>query len=235
MASQTRRERLRAETAREIKETALALLSTSGPDAVALRAIARGMGMTAGAIYSYYDTRDALVSELISDVYTSLVNALEAARDAAGGPAEQIIAWGETFRRWAISNPEGFRLVYGDPVHGYQPPAGGPAADATLRACADLIGLVAAAWPWAEANYDDDRYGWDSFDSDLVAKVRADFPGLPPSAVGLAFRVWGRMHGLVALEVYGHLGTRVRDPESLYHDELRDLIRSLGMADADRT
>lgn len=229
--TRTRRERLRAETTREIKKTAFALLTEGGPDAVTLRAIARDIGMTAGAIYSYYDTRDALVSELISDVYNSLVDTLEAARDTANGPARRIIVWGEAFRRWAVENPAGFRLVYGDGVPGYEPPPDGPAVEAAVRACMDLVGLVASAWPWAEALQSADGYGWNGFDSALSSRVKAEFPDLPPSAVALAFRIWGRMHGLVALEVYGHLGARVRDPAALYRAELRDLVRSLGLAD----
>ena len=78
----SRRERLRAETTEEIKAIALKLMASGGPDAIALRAIAREMGMTAGAIYGYFPTRDDLVTTLINDVYTSLVEKAEAARDA---------------------------------------------------------------------------------------------------------------------------------------------------------
>ncbi|MEV0041402.1 TetR/AcrR family transcriptional regulator, partial [Streptomyces sp. NPDC050804] len=75
----SRRERLRAETAAEIKAVALRHMATGGAAAISLRAIARDMGMTAGAIYSYYDTRDALINALITDVYNSLADTLEAA------------------------------------------------------------------------------------------------------------------------------------------------------------
>ena len=78
--TRSRRERLRAETTEEITATALALLAEGGPDAVTLRAIAREMGMTAGAIYGYFPTRDDLINRLITDVYTSLVDKVEAAQ-----------------------------------------------------------------------------------------------------------------------------------------------------------
>ncbi|WP_368857597.1 TetR-like C-terminal domain-containing protein [Streptomyces sp. GbtcB7] len=52
-------------------------------------------------------------------------------------------------------------------------------------------------------------------------------PPLPPAGLALALRLWGRMHGLVALEVYGHLGPRSLRPDGLYHAEIRGLIRSL--------
>lgn len=51
-----RRARLRAEAIQEIKTIALKLLAEGGPDAISLRAIAREMGMTAGALYGYFAT-----------------------------------------------------------------------------------------------------------------------------------------------------------------------------------
>jgi AcrR family transcriptional regulator len=226
--TRSRRERLRAETTEEITATALALLAEGGPDAVTLRAIAREMGMTAGAIYGYFPTRDDLINRLITDVYTSLVDAVEAARDArpsddAGG---RMVAWGRALREWSVANPAGFRLVYGDAVPGYRPREGGVAAEPARRACMGLTQLVAAVWPQAAPRQP--AAEWSDFAPELVADVRREFPDLPPAAVGLALRVWGRMHGLVALEVYGHLRGQTTDPAKLYEAELRDLVRSLG-------
>jgi AcrR family transcriptional regulator len=227
-ATQSRRERLRAETTEEITTTALALLAEGGPDAVTLRAIAREMGMTAGAIYGYFPTRDDLINRLITDVYTSLVDAVEAARDAcppddAGG---RLVAWGRALREWSVGNPAGFRLVYGDGVPGYRPREGGVAVEPAHRACMGLTQLVAAVWPLAAPHQL--AADWSDFAPELVSEVRREFPELPPAAVALALRVWGRMHGLVALEVYGHLRGQTTDPAKLYEAELHDLVRSLG-------
>lgn len=228
-ATQSRRERLRAETTEEITATALALLAAGGPDAVTLRAIAREMGMTAGAIYGYFPTRDDLINRLITDVYTSLVDAVEAARDACPphDAGARIVAWGRALREWSVANPAGFRLIYGDGVPGYRPREGGVAAEPAQRACSGLVQLVAAVWPQAAPHQP--AAEWSDFAPGLVAEVRREFPDLPPAAVGLALRLWGRMHGLVALEVYGHLGGQANDPAQLYEAELRDLVRSLGV------
>ncbi|MEV4252154.1 TetR/AcrR family transcriptional regulator [Spirillospora sp. NPDC049652] len=227
-----RRARLRAQTTDEIKEVALKLMAEGGPDAISLRAIAREMGMTAGAIYSYFRTRDDLVTTLIGDVYSALVLAAEAARDAVpeSDPGGRILAWAQAMREWAIANPPGFRLIYGDPVPGYQEPADSPGKAAELRACTALTDLVAAAWPTAAPLQKDGRaYAWDDFDPGLVAHVREDFPDLPPEALALTLRVWGRMHGLVSLEIYGHLRPLIHDPATVHHDEMRALVASLGL------
>lgn len=59
--------------------------------------------------------------------------------------------------------------------------------------------------------------------------MRQDFPELPPEALALTLRVWGCMHGLLALEIYGYLRPLIHDPATVYRDELRDLIASLGL------
>jgi len=230
-STQSRRARLRVQTAQEIKTTALDLMAKGGPDAITLRAIAREMGMTANAIYGYYATRDELVTKLIADLYTSFVDGAEAARDTrpAKDAAGRILAWAEAFRQWALANPAGFRLVYGDPVPGYQAPPEGAAAEAEQRACMGLTGLVAGAWPSAEKTQTHEEYQWSDFDPGLVATIRDQFPDLPPAAVALALRVWGRLHGLVSLEIYGHLRNQTVEPGKVYRSEICDLIRSLGL------
>lgn len=226
-----RRERLRAETTAEIKKVALELMTSGGPDAITLRAIAREMGMTANAIYGYFATRDDLVTTLINDVYTELADTVDSAWASAPAqdPAARIQAWARAFRGWALAHPEGFRLIYGDPVPGYRPPEGGPAPDAARRVCTGITALAAAAWPHAERLYADSDFTWSDFDTGLLDKVRPAFPDLPPAAVALALRIWSRLHGLVSLEIYGHLQTQTPSPDKLFAEELAQLIRNLGI------
>lgn len=225
----SRRRRLREQTTGEIKANALDLMAEGGPDAITLRAIARRMGMTPNAIYGYFATRDDLVTTLIDEVYDSLVDQVEAARDVHTEPGARLLAWAETFRAWSLANPEGFRLIYGDPVHDYRPPSGGTAPDARARACLGLVGLTVALWDRLPDGETGD-YDWSDFDPELVAHVRAAHPGKPPALIAVALRLWGRLHGLVSLEIYGHLGHQIREPAKLYRDEIRGLLRSLGRA-----
>ena len=50
-----------------------------------------------------------------------------------------------------------------------------------------------------------------------------------PAAVAIALRIWGHLHGLVSLEILGHLRSQTTDPAKLYRNEIRHLIRSLGL------
>src|SRR5215212_8709266 len=82
----SRRDRVRADTVREIKETARRVLVEQGPDGLALRAVAREMGMTAPALYRYFSSREDLVENVVADLYDELADAVEAARDTAQPP-----------------------------------------------------------------------------------------------------------------------------------------------------
>ncbi|WP_344677637.1 TetR/AcrR family transcriptional regulator [Saccharopolyspora taberi] len=221
----SRRERLRAETTREIMTIALRQMAEAGPGGISLRGIAREMGMTARAIYSYFPTRDDLVTALIGDLGAALADALESARDAApDDPGERLLAWGDALRDWSLSNPQGFRLIYGDPVPGYRAPDDGPAAQAARRICGGLNRLVAAACT-AEP---DDGFAWSDFPAGYRSKIETEAGDLSPAVVALALRVWGRMHGLVSLEIHGHLSAVANDPGAIYRAELRNLVASLG-------
>ncbi|MGW6333268.1 TetR/AcrR family transcriptional regulator [Nocardia rhamnosiphila] len=222
----SRRARLRAETTREIESIALRQMAEEGPGAISLRGIAREMGMTARAIYSYFPTRDDLITALIRGIGESLAESLRAAVDAVpeNDPAGRLVAWGGALRTWALANPEGFRLFYGQPVPGYRPPEDGPVDRAARRVCRELTRLVAAAEPPPS-----ERDSWAELHPDYVAKVREDIPEVTPAAAALALRVWGRMHGLVALEIDGHIHPVARDPAALHHAEMLDLVVSLGL------
>src|SRR5919198_5412279 len=96
----TRRERVRDTTTIEIKRTARRLLVHRGIEALTLRAIAREMGMTAPALYRYFDSREELIGALCNDVLDELTSELERARDAAppGDPRARLAATSRAFR-----------------------------------------------------------------------------------------------------------------------------------------
>ncbi|WP_308124826.1 TetR/AcrR family transcriptional regulator [Streptomyces sp. NEAU-YJ-81] len=226
----SRRERLRVETSREIKAIALRQMAEGGPGAISLRGIAREMRMTARAIYSYFPTRDDLITALISEIAASLAEAVETASNAVPDtdPGGRLLAWGQALREWALAHPESFRLFYGHPIPGYQPPEDGPVDRTARRVCRELTRLVAAAWPNARHRQPEDT-SWADLHPDYVAKIQEDLPDVPPAAAALALRVWGRMHGLVALEIDGHIHPVAGNPAALHRAEMLDLVRSLGL------
>ena len=193
------RDRRRAETVAEIKEAALQELVEAGPGGFSLRGVARAVGMTVQALYHYFDNRDALLTALVVDAHHAAADAVQAVADATRGqdPRARRLAACRAFREWALANRPAFLLLYGTPVPGFTP----------LRE--DEVGQ--AAWrlgqPFAEVVFD----GWTP--AQLAAVPAA--PGLagtdlqqmalPLGAAALFIELRARMHGVVTLELIGHL------------------------------
>ena len=68
----TRREQRREQTVSEIQALAIDQIAADGPDAVSLNAIARTMAMSPAAIYRYFESRDALLADLVVLFYDAL-------------------------------------------------------------------------------------------------------------------------------------------------------------------
>ena len=94
----------------------------SGRPGSACAAIGRSLRITAPAIYNYFPDRDALVTALMVDAFTSFGKALEAARDVLPKEdyASRFNAVGFAYRRWAIAHPQHFLLIFGNLVPGYE-------------------------------------------------------------------------------------------------------------------
>src|ERR1700753_3303628 len=124
-ASQTARQRARAELTREIKQEARRQLGAAGAQQLSLRAVARQLGMVSSALYRYFPSRDDLLTALIIDAYNALGAAAEqaAARVPAGAFRGRWHACAAAARAWAIAHPHEYALIYGSPVPGYQAPA----------------------------------------------------------------------------------------------------------------
>src|SRR3569833_383272 len=84
MADDSPRDRYRRQLRSEIKQHAWEQIATAGASALALKAIAKQLGMSGPALYRYYPSRDDLISELIREAYRSLADALTA---GPAGPA----------------------------------------------------------------------------------------------------------------------------------------------------
>src|SRR5215471_16268013 len=120
-----RRERLHAATRAEIKQLARQHMAAQGTTAIHLRAIAEQMGFTSQALYRYFKSRDALLTELIIDAYTDLARTMESARDARSPDAygERLFAALMGYRQWAVAHPVDYTLIYGMPIPDYQAPS----------------------------------------------------------------------------------------------------------------
>ena len=241
----SRRDRVRAATVTEIKDTARRILVAEGPEGLSLRAIAREMGMTAPALYRYFPSREDLVGSLIADLYDELTATLAAAGDSAddaagvagaavpADPRAQITAASRAFRSWALAHPREFGLLFGSPIPGIDAHSDdSPAGLASERFGQLFGGLVARIYrtnPFPVPAEDE-------MDPRLRRQLRAWCSALPvelPIGAGQVFlSCWIRLYGMVAMEVFGHLEFALPDAEPMFEAELRDLAVKLGFGTA---
>ncbi|MFD5081935.1 TetR/AcrR family transcriptional regulator [Kitasatospora sp. NPDC058406] len=230
MPSPTRRERLRAETLDEIKAVALRQLREVGAAQLSLRTVATDLGMSPAGLYRYFDSRDALLTTLITDSFDRLGDALEQARDADpdADVADRLLAALAAYRRWAVEHPQEFGLIYGTPVPGYAAPPDGPTSTATRRVGGALAPLFVEAWQEGRLRLPDDV----APDPALARYAAELHPGLPTAAAAAILGAWTRLHGLAVLEAFGHLRWLRNETSDLAEQQLRLLLAEIGLSPA---
>jgi len=228
----TRRERARAATVAEIKQTALELMRERGTTDVRFTDIARVMGMTPPALYRYYADRDELLTDLIADGYRRLGDDIAAAT-ATVDPADVGARWlaaASAYREWARNDPQQFALVLGMPVPGYVAPDEGPTTEAAKRAMSQLASLFVAAAHAGELRpplVTDTTPG-------LAACMTDKHPELegvvPPESFQAMLQAWASLHGFTSLEAYGHFDwlTDV-DRDALFRSHVRMIAEASGI------
>jgi AcrR family transcriptional regulator len=206
-----------------IKEAAWQQISQQGAPALSLRAIARQLGITAPAIYNYFADRDALVTALIIDAYTSFGDAQLIARDSV--PANDLDgrmdAIGRAYRQWALTFPERYQLIFGTPIPDYTAPMEQimPSAARSISALVSVIDALRVAgrlnaprFPAVHPDFLPAFEMWKRFGGDYE-----------PLSVSVAILIWARVHGLVSLEIGHQIPPFGPDGAALYEYEMQSI------------
>lgn len=224
MVRPTRKKQI-PDLAEAIKETAWELIAAHGAPALSLRAIARELKITAPAIYNYFKDRDALVTALIIDAFTSFGDSQLEARDSvpqADLPG-RMWAIGMAYRAWARAHPQRYQLIFGTPIPGYEAPAELvlPSSARSISALFSVIEQLRAA---------------DRLRLHQSPKVSAEYTGyyemwknqlgdVHPVSVFVAMIIWARVHGIVSLELQRSLPPFGKQGDALYLHELKSIAR----------
>lgn len=231
-AAPTRRERQRQATFDEIVSTARDLLREH--NAIALRAVAQEMGMTAPALYRYVDSHDELLQLVARAIFRDIVDELATAARAQpdDDPAAQLVTAAVAFRAWALAHPGEFGLIFANPAMAHQK---GPDSAGIVFATffADLYERVWKRYEFAVPAASD-------LPADVAQLLEAaqqaealpcDFPGAPIGLNWVFMRAWSRLYGIVTLEVFGHLEPALIDTGALFRAMMHDNGLDLGLGD----
>ena len=230
-----RRERARAATIAEIKGTALELMREQGTTDVRFTDIARVMGMTPPALYRYYADRNELLTDLITDAYASLGEAVAEAREErdAYDIAGRWVAVASAYRDWARGEPQRFGLILGLPVPGYHAPQEGPTTEAAKAAMGELAALFVSAAVSGRLAEPLVR----QVSPAVAACAHEKHPELdgvvPPESFQAMLHAWAALHGFTSLETHGHLdwlSPEARDELFLSH--VRTVATAVGIPTA---
>jgi AcrR family transcriptional regulator len=223
------RARRRHATLQEIKDVARSLLVEEGAAAVTLRGIAGRMGVSAPALYRYFDSREALHLALVADLYDQLTAALVQVRDsmATAPTGDRLVAVCRAFRGWATAHPAEFGLVFANPVNGT---TGNDAGIGPVEAAGQRLGGVFVSLfveLWTERGFPAPTE--EELDPRLRTKPGPVADVLPPGARYVFLRCWARLYGAVAMEVFGQLAWALDDLDPVFDDLMVELADALGL------
>jgi AcrR family transcriptional regulator len=231
----SRRDRVRAETTVEIKQTARKILVEEGPDAVTLRAIAREMGMTAPALYRYFGSHEELLQNVAGDIFGELADEIHAAIGAAdaaasGDMGEKMAAACRGFRQWALGHRAEFGLIFGTPLPGINVENDDFAEECARKFAGTFFTLFGELWQ--KNPFPVPAPG--KIDPGLREQLTRYRDGigadLPLGALLTFLACWVRLYGIVSMEVFGHLGFALEDAEPMFEITLAELA---GMVNLD--
>ena len=185
MTVRTRNRRGQGELLRaEILDAAGRLLAERGDEAaVSIRMIAEAVGVTPPSIYLHFPDKDALIEAVCEERFREFDEALEAAAATVTDPLEALRARGRAYVRFALDNPEHYRVLFMTKHD----------RSMTLE---ELVGAASGGPPDSGA-----RAGARAFAHLVAAVLRAAEAGSLVTAdpVTTAILLWSGFHGLVSL------------------------------------
>jgi len=87
-----------------------------GAENLSLRALARVVGVSQTAPYRHFADKNGLLVELARQTFDELSRVTSERIDPALNCAENLLRAGEAYLRYAIANPEKYRLIFGSSI-----------------------------------------------------------------------------------------------------------------------
>jgi AcrR family transcriptional regulator len=209
----------------QIRAAAWKQIAESGAGMLSLRSIGRALNITAPAIYNYFPDRNALVTALIVEAFTSFGDALaeSVAAIAPANPVERLRTLGLAYRDWAITFPERYQLIFGTPIAGYSAPAE-ITMPVAARSLAILVGILVDAYSAGLVKGGSDLPMTPGLEA-MFKTWQAERGEAPSEVLFLALLFGGMVHGLVSQEIGHQYPPFISDAGEVYWQAIDHLIR----------
>ena len=213
-----RRERNRAEMRASILQATQQLIFDKGAESLTIRGIASALGYSPGAIYEYFESKEAIIQELYFEGQGGLAEAIRETLEQAPEGASSLdvlLRMATRYRSLTLENPEVYRLVMGGSPC--------PPPDQLLEKFGDSLGGL-------------------TYVQRVIRQGIADGEIEDTDPLFASLATWSLVHGTLNLELGGHLELfdvleldgRTPDPataasmrERRYTDAVRTLLRGI--------
>ncbi|TSE00376.1 TetR/AcrR family transcriptional regulator [Skermania sp. ID1734] len=175
-------------TARErLVEAGLRLLEEDGPEALQARKVAAATGLSTMAVYTHFGGMTGLLAAIAAEAFARFTDCLAEVAHT-GDPVADLLATGYAYRRYALANPNRYRLMFG---------LASPQIFESQRADITTTGSPSSEHPREP-----------SFEVllDVVRRMMAEGRIRPDNEYIVAGRFWSVMHGSALLEMAGFFG-----------------------------
>lgn len=171
-------------------DAAGALLHAEGPQALTTRRLADAVGTSTQAIYTLFGGKEGVVRAMYREGFDRLEQCL-ADVSVSAEPPEYLLGLGRAYRTAALRSPHYYDVMFGRPVPEFE-----PTADDVERSLATQRVLTGGITRCIESGM-----------------LRADADPTEISAF-----LWAVAHGLVSLELTGHLDLGEAEGTSAVYD-----------------
>src|SRR2546423_11948869 len=137
---------------RQLLDVSLEVFAQRGFHGASMAEVAEAAGVTKPVLYQHFRSKRELYLELLDDVGQRLLEEVQKATAAAGGPRQQVAGGFAAYFRFVADNESAFRLLFG----GDGREADAEFADA-IRRVEDAIAVAVAALIEAEIDEDHRR------------------------------------------------------------------------------
>jgi AcrR family transcriptional regulator len=184
---------------RALTSAALSLVAERGPKGFTLTEAARRAGVSAAAPYRHFADKSHLLATVAEQGFVELHAALTTATDVGSEPAAKLIGIGRAYVRWAVTNPDQYRVMFGADTDKTQHPS---LAVAASQAFGDLLDAITRC------------------------QTAGTLRGQKPRQI--AGPLWSLVHGIASLAIDGELRNVGidQDPEDMVEYALSGLIRA---------
>jgi AcrR family transcriptional regulator len=188
------------------------------------------MGMTAPGLYRYYKDRDALVTALLMDAFSSFTASLEFGRDsrAADDHVGRFREMCKAYFHWAMTNPQRYMLLFGTPIQGYLfAEELGPVAQRSFLVLQGVIGEAFVAGKIKSEVRSKKLPKMLKVQYEALAKFGMPYTG---TITQLALSAWSMIHGMTSLYLYNCLTGFLQEGVGAFVEfEIEKMVATIGL------